>query len=318
MGTFMHASELTGVPVEVLLAIARVESGFHPTAVGPFLPQFSGTTNEHALGMMQFLPGTYGGYAGTVDRLTAKNLGVNGIWDAESSIYAAAFYLKDNGAPGNMRRALFAYNNADWYVNLVLAWAGFYSGGVMPDPNAFAYDGHGRPVVIANPENPLLPVVTGSHLDVLSPIPLYAPFRAGQTWHVGGEGSFYGRDLHTDAQGAHYAVDFNRGTLQNREASEGQPVLAVADGIVNNVYATLGGGWTVELFHRSPDGTLLRSVYTHLKDDPRESAKLKLNQAVLHGTTIGYVGNSGVAATGTRLYFALYLLKDGAWASIRA
>ncbi|HET8631281.1 MAG TPA: NlpC/P60 family protein [Thermomicrobiales bacterium] len=321
--TFTAAAQLTGVPVNVLLGIARVESGFDPHAVGPYLPQFAGTEDQFALGLMQFLPSTYRPYAGAVDQITGKNLGLNGIWDAESAIYAAAFYLKDNGAPGDLHRAIFAYNHADWYVGLVLAWANYYAGGVIPDPNMFVYDGQGRP--IAAPENPLLPVQTGQHVDSQSAIPLYAPFPAGQTWHAGqggGKGGFYGQGLHTDATGAYYAVDFAKGTVEHPEDGAGQPVLAAADGIVNNVYATVGGGWTVEIYSRTPEGTLIRQVYANLRDDPRQSAKLKVNQPVVHGTTIGFVGGTpangahtdGQAAT---LSFALYILKDGKWVSLR-
>jgi murein DD-endopeptidase MepM/ murein hydrolase activator NlpD len=314
---FDQAAQLTGVPKEVLLGIARVESGFDPHAVGPYLARFAGTDDTHALGMMQFLPSTYRGYIGQVDRITGKNLGISGIWDGESSIYAAALYLRDNGAPGDMHRALYAYNNAEWYVNLVLAWSQYYNGGVMPDPTMFTYDGSGRPLITATPENPLQPVQTDVHLDITSPLPLYAPFPDGQVWHSGGNGNFYGQDTHSDADGAYYAVDFNRGTLQQPEDSAGQPVLAVADGIINNVYATFGGGWTVEMYHRTPEGTLLRSVYEHLKDDPRVSAKIAVNQAVPHGTVIGYVGDTGVSATGMHLHFALYIWQDKGWISIR-
>jgi hypothetical protein len=126
---FGNAARVSGVPVEVLLAVAAVESGFRPNAVGPYLPQFAGTMDEHALGMMQFLPSTYQYYVRRVDRLTGKNLGLRGIWDPESAVYAAALYLSDSGAPGDLRRALYRYNNAEWYVRLVLAWATYYANG---------------------------------------------------------------------------------------------------------------------------------------------------------------------------------------------
>ena len=178
--TFEKAAATTGVPKEILLAIARVESGFDPRAVGPYLAQFAGTENQHALGMMQFLPSTYRPYAARIDGITGKNLGMAGIWDAESAIYAAAFYLKDSGAPGDLRRALFAYNNADWYVDLILAWAASYAGGLVADPNfTLGPGGGGQPLITVAPENPLQPALTGRHLDALSAIPLYLPFTAG-------------------------------------------------------------------------------------------------------------------------------------------
>lgn len=116
-----------GLPWEILAAIAKVESNFTPTAVGPFLPQFAGTEDEHALGMMQFLPSTYRLFVPRVDAATGKGLGMDGIWDPESAIAAAAFYLCDSGAAaGDLRAAIFAYNRADWYVDKVLAQAAAY------------------------------------------------------------------------------------------------------------------------------------------------------------------------------------------------
>jgi hypothetical protein len=116
-----------GLPWEILAAIAKIESNFTPTAVGPYLAQFAGTEDEHALGMMQFLPSTYRLFVERVDAATGKGLGTDGIWDPESAIHAAAFYLCDSGAAaGDLRAALFAFNRADWYVDQVLAQAAAY------------------------------------------------------------------------------------------------------------------------------------------------------------------------------------------------
>ncbi|HET8631373.1 MAG TPA: peptidoglycan DD-metalloendopeptidase family protein [Thermomicrobiales bacterium] len=323
LGYFDAAARQTGVPANVLLAIARVESGFDSRAIGPFLPQFAGTEDEHALGLMQFLPSSYRPYAAAVDQITGKNLGLNGIWDAESSIYAAALYLRDSGAPGDLRSALFAYNHADWYVDGVLAWANYYAGGVTADPNLFSYDGRGQPPpgwqpggTLAAPENPLLPAATGRHLDMLAPIKLYAPWTAGETWHAGGDGSFYGQGLHTDDAGSYYAVDFNKGTVDHPEDDDGAPVLAAADGVVHNIYQDGAGAWVVELYHLAPDGRQLRTLYVHLKDDPRVHPGIQVNQPVLHGTVIGFVGSTG-ESTGPHLHFGLWLLQNGEWVSIR-
>ncbi len=313
---FEQAAKLTGVPKDVLLAIGKVESGFDPRAIGPYLPQFTGTENQHALGMMQFLPSSYRPYASKIDGITGKNLGMMGIWDAESAIYAAAFYLVDHGAPGDLRRALFAYNNADWYVTLILNWAATYAGGLVADPNFNLTGGGGASLTVA-PENALQATIVGRHVDALSPLPLYLPFKAGETWYVGGDGSFYGEGEHNDANGLYYSVDFNKGTWQHAEEDTGEPVLAAADGLINNVYATAGGGWTVEMYHRSPQGTILRTLYMHLRDDPRVTAGLKTNQMVPHGTTIGFVGNTGSTSTGAHLHFTLSIWQDNGWASIR-
>jgi len=110
-----HAERESGTPATLLLAIARIESGFDPRAVGPAIPRLAGTPDEHALGLMQFLPSTYAGLAPVVDGLTGKALGAQGVWDPESAILAAGRYLADSGAPGDLTRALLAYNNDPAY-----------------------------------------------------------------------------------------------------------------------------------------------------------------------------------------------------------
>ena len=43
-----------------------------------------------------------------------------GVWSPRHAAYAAAFYLRDHGAPGDLDRAIYAYNR-DWaYVRRVL------------------------------------------------------------------------------------------------------------------------------------------------------------------------------------------------------
>ena len=74
---------------------------------------------------MQFMPGTFATYGSTATT-TARRI----TSDADS-IYSAANYLAESGAttgPAGVRRALFAYNHADWYVNDVLHYAHAYAG----------------------------------------------------------------------------------------------------------------------------------------------------------------------------------------------
>jgi membrane-bound lytic murein transglycosylase B len=61
---------------------------------------------------MQFLPATWRAYG----------LGGN-VHDARDAILGAANYLHRSGAPANERRALFAYNRSQLYVDAVLAYA---------------------------------------------------------------------------------------------------------------------------------------------------------------------------------------------------
>jgi hypothetical protein len=50
------------------------------------------------------------------------------VYDPADAIPAAAGYLRAAGAPGDYRRAIFAYNHAAWYVAEVLATAERYRG----------------------------------------------------------------------------------------------------------------------------------------------------------------------------------------------
>ena len=114
--------------------------------------------------MMQFLPSTYRGLTPRVDMATGKNLGADGIWDPESAIFAAAFYLRDAGAPGNMHDAIFSYNRAEWYVAEVVALAKKYAGGAILDDNIYDPNGSTKPGTRSdpNPPNPPTGAISGT------------------------------------------------------------------------------------------------------------------------------------------------------------
>lgn len=102
-----------GLSWTVLAAIGQVESGHGRNA---------GVSTAGARGPMQFLPATFAAYA-----VDGSGDGVRSIDDPADAIFTAARYLCANGAgagPDGLRRALFAYNRADWYVRLVLDLAG--------------------------------------------------------------------------------------------------------------------------------------------------------------------------------------------------
>jgi hypothetical protein len=124
---FAEVEGKTGIPASLLTAIAFVESGFDPAARGPLIERFAGTEDAHALGLMQFLPSTYRQLAARVDALTGVRLSDLGLWHPRHAVTAAALYLRDHGAPADLRRALYAYNQ-DWaYVERVLALAAHYA-----------------------------------------------------------------------------------------------------------------------------------------------------------------------------------------------
>ena len=103
------ASTCSGLPWVVLAAVGQVESG-HGRNNGP--------SSSGAEGPMQFLPSTFAGYAVDGDRD-----GDTDIWDPADAIFTAAHYLCANGGgrgPTGLYNALWHYNHADWYVQMVV------------------------------------------------------------------------------------------------------------------------------------------------------------------------------------------------------
>src|SRR6185436_4900990 len=64
---------------------------------------------------MQFMPATWKMYG-----VDANRDGIRDPFNPVDAIFAAARYLKAAGAETDLRRAVFAYNHADWYVDSVL------------------------------------------------------------------------------------------------------------------------------------------------------------------------------------------------------
>lgn len=92
-----------GVHWSVLASINFVETKFG---------RVRSQSSAGAQGPMQFLPATWDAYG----------MGGN-IQDPHDAIFGAANYLRASGAPAHLRRALFAYNNADSYVDAVMIYA---------------------------------------------------------------------------------------------------------------------------------------------------------------------------------------------------
>jgi cell wall-associated NlpC family hydrolase len=68
--------------------------------------------------------------AGTGRRCYAHGVSPSGgrpdRWNPADAIYSAANYLRANGAPSEIRRAILAYNHSNAYVEQVLSWAATY------------------------------------------------------------------------------------------------------------------------------------------------------------------------------------------------
>jgi murein DD-endopeptidase MepM/ murein hydrolase activator NlpD len=112
---WQRAGAAYGVPWQVLAAINKVESNFGRN-MGP--------SSAGAIGWMQFIPSTWLRW-GT----DANGDGFADPWNAEDAVYSAARYLAAAGGAGDIYRAVYAYNHADWYVREVLDLAQLYGQG---------------------------------------------------------------------------------------------------------------------------------------------------------------------------------------------
>ncbi|MGH2869592.1 MAG: lytic murein transglycosylase [Solirubrobacteraceae bacterium] len=115
---YMEAGRRFHVPWQVLAAINAVESDFGRNM---------NTSSAGAIGWMQFMPSTWKQYGMAVDGHSVPN-----PYDPRDAIFSAARYLAAAGAAQDVSRAIFAYNHAGWYVNMVLARARAIAAGVRP------------------------------------------------------------------------------------------------------------------------------------------------------------------------------------------
>jgi hypothetical protein len=95
-----------GVRWEVLAAINEIETDYGRNL---------NVSSAGALGWMQFIPSTWKQYG-----VDANDDGRKDPFNPVDAIFAAARYLKAAGAGEDLRKAIFAYNHADWYVESVL------------------------------------------------------------------------------------------------------------------------------------------------------------------------------------------------------
>jgi cell wall-associated NlpC family hydrolase len=121
----MQAAAATcGLPWEVLAAVAKVESEFGRNMR---------TSSAGAIGYGQFLPSSWAAY------------GAGGNpYDYRDALPAMARYLCAHGGAQDIRRALFAYNRANWYVDLVLSVAAQYRAPAPTTPTDITGDDGGN------------------------------------------------------------------------------------------------------------------------------------------------------------------------------
>src|SRR4051812_11967050 len=122
---YQQAGEHYGIDPWILAAIGKIETD-HGRSTAPGVRSGVNTYGCCA-GPMQFSitpsPSTWDAYG-----VDGNHDGHKSPYDPEDAIPAAARYLRAAGAPGDYRRAIFAYNHADWYVADVLAQADAYRG----------------------------------------------------------------------------------------------------------------------------------------------------------------------------------------------
>ena len=74
-----------------------------------------GPSSAGALGWTQFMPATW-----KIWGMDADGDGKASPYSSADAIFSSARYLRASGAPKSYRKALFAYNHANWYVDDVL------------------------------------------------------------------------------------------------------------------------------------------------------------------------------------------------------
>lgn len=117
---YIAAGAAYGVPWPVLAGIGEVECD-HGQNPDPSCSKEGAVNYAGAGGPMQFLASTWTTYG-----VDANRDGTADRWDPPDAIYAAARYLRANGAPGNLPAAIYAYNHSWAYVHEVLRWASIY------------------------------------------------------------------------------------------------------------------------------------------------------------------------------------------------
>jgi len=103
-----------GVRWEVLAAINEIETDYGRNL---------NVSSAGAMGWMQFIPSSWKAYGVDANGDNKKD-----PYNPVDAIFAAARYLKAAGADQDLRKAIFAYNHADWYVDSVLMRARFIGG----------------------------------------------------------------------------------------------------------------------------------------------------------------------------------------------
>jgi len=119
---YMRAASRYGLDWAILAGIGKVECD-HGRDPDPSCTKEGAVNSAGAGGPAQFLAATWRQYG-----VDGNGDGVADRWDPADAIFGMANYLHASGAPGDYRKAIFAYNHAGWYVDEVEHWASLYRG----------------------------------------------------------------------------------------------------------------------------------------------------------------------------------------------
>jgi hypothetical protein len=118
---YQQAGARYGLDWAILAGIGRVECD-HGLDPAPSCTQEGAVNSAGAGGPMQFIASTWAEYG-----VDGEGDGPPDRWNPADAIFSAASYLRASGAPADYRRAIYAYNHAEWYVREVESWAARYS-----------------------------------------------------------------------------------------------------------------------------------------------------------------------------------------------
>src|SRR4051794_32848287 len=131
LGWIRAAAPRYGLDWTVIAGIYSIESDFGRLDAPGVR---TGENFAGAGGPGQFLAATWERYG-----VDGDNDGVKDRYDPADAIPATANLLRQNGAPADYGRAIFAYNHAGWYVDEVLSRAARYRGAALHDPSAGSF-----------------------------------------------------------------------------------------------------------------------------------------------------------------------------------
>ena len=119
---YKQAAEEYNLDWAILAAVGKIETD-HGRLDAPGVTSGS-NTNGCCAGPMQFDINNYNTWAQV--GYDANGDGKTDVYDPEDAIPSAAKYLVQGGAPEDYQSALYQYNNAQWYVDDVMAQADKY------------------------------------------------------------------------------------------------------------------------------------------------------------------------------------------------